>query len=167
MFDPTDSSQARFDGYGPSALPNNRDDELDDFINDVIAGGSSAVSDILPRLSENGRRVLRAYAERMASLAVRRRDRATLIRALVAIVLGGLDENRLESLMVMAPIEDSARRLGFDVPGLFEEVSKIVGHPGTVNLVVWLSRQEDDRSLSSMGFIAAEDADGFRYKLDW
>lgn len=61
---------------------------------------------------------------------------------------------RLESLMVMAPIEDGARRLGLDASELFEDVSKIVGHPATVNLMMWLSRKEDDRSLTSMGFVS-------------
>lgn len=167
MFDPTDQTQARFNGYGPSALPNKRDEELDEFVTGIIGGGASAVSKILPRISEKGRRVLRAYAERMASLAVRGNDHLALKKALVALVLGGLDENRLESLMVMAPIEDSARRLHLDPSDLFEEVSNIVGHPATVNLMTWLSRKEEDRSLASMGFVATEDAGGFRYKLDW
>lgn len=103
----------------------------------------------------------------MSSLAVRGRDPTNLTKALVALVLGGLDENRPESLMVMAPIEDGARRLGLDTSDLFQDVSKIVGHPSTVNLMMWLSRNEADRSLASMGFIATEDSGGFRYKLDW
>jgi hypothetical protein len=122
MFDPTDPAQVRFNGCGPSALPNKRDDEMDEFVARVVAGGTSAVTEVLPHLSEKGRQVLRAYADRMASLAIRWHDRATIVKALVALVLGGLDENRLESLMVMAPIEDSARRLGIDPPDLFEEV---------------------------------------------
>lgn len=69
--------------------------------------------------------------------------------------------------MVMAPIEDSARKIGLDLPEAFERASKIVGHPGTVNLMIWLTRRPEDRSLSSMGFVAGEDDDGFRYRLDW
>lgn len=167
VFNPTDESQARFNGYGPSKLPNERDEEIDEFVSGIIAGGASSVLEVLPRLSEKGRQVLRAYAERMASLAVRQRDRMALTKALVALVLGGLDENRPESLMVMAPVEDSARRLHLDISELFEAVSKMVGHPATVNLMMWLTRKEEDRSLASMGFVTSEDADGFRYKLDW
>lgn len=167
MFDPTDPDQQRFHGYGPAPLPNHLDDEVDAFVTRAITGAPRSMDELLPRLSEEGRRVLAAYAERMASLAVRAHDRAVLVKALVALILGGLDENRRESLMVMAPIEDAADRSGTDLTGLFAEVSRIVGHPGTANLAMWLSRQEEDRSLKSMGFVATEEADGFRYQLDW
>jgi hypothetical protein len=167
MFNPPDQSQTEFNGYGPSTLPNERDVEVDDFLNEVISGGEKSVAEILPKLSEKARRVLRAYAGRMASLAVQRQDRAILTRGLVAVVLGGLDENQLESLMVMAPIEDSARRIGIEPADLFEEVSKIVGLPATVNLMIWLSRTDDDRSLESMGYVTTEDEGGFRYRLNW
>lgn len=120
-----------------------------------------------PRVTDKARQVLRAYAERMASLAVRSLDKATLLEAVVALVVGGLDENRAESLMIMALIEDSAARIGVELGQLLEEASKIVGHPATVNLMLWLTRKDEDRSLASMGFVATEDADGFRYRLDW
>ena len=166
MLDPADMTQARFNGYGPSELPSERDDEVGEFVSGLVSGAPSAVADVLPRLTDKARQVLCAYAERMASLAVRHRDRATLLNAVVALVVGGLDENRLESLMIMAPIEDSAARVGVELPQLLEDASKIVGHPATVNLMLWLTRKDEDRSLASMGFVVTEDADGFRYKLD-
>jgi hypothetical protein len=87
--------------------------------------------------------------------------------AVVALVVGGLDQNLPESLMVLAPVEDGARRLEVDLAALFERVAKVVGHPATVNLMLWLARPPEDRSLASMGLVAGEDADGFRYRLDW
>jgi hypothetical protein len=167
VFDPTDTSQRKFNGYGPSALPDPRDQAVGELVERLIADGPTAVASVSSRITDKARQVLRAYAERMASLAVRRRDGDLLLGAVVAVVLGGLDENRLESLMVMAPIEDSAGRLGLDLPELFEAASNVVGHPGTVNLMLWLTRKREDRTLASMGFVAAEDNDGFRYKLDW
>jgi hypothetical protein len=167
VFDPSDLAQRRFNGYGPSPLPNSRDEEIDTFVEQLLVGGPTAVTGVLSSVSDKARQVLRAYAERMASLAVRRGDPEKLLRGVVALVVGGLDENRLESLMVMAPLEDGAKRLGVDFPEVFEAASKVVGHPGTVNLMVWLTRKTEDRSLASMGFVASEDGDGFRYKLDW
>ena len=111
--------------------------------------------------------MLGAYAERMASAAVRTRDPSLLNRALVALVVAGLDENDRDCLMTMAPIDDSAQRLGVDLDDLFERVSKTVGHQGTVSLVSWLTRKPEHRSLASMRFAAAEDSDGFRYRLEW
>ena len=167
MFDPHDDAQRPFHGYGPAPLPDPRDEEVARFVATLVTGGPSAVAGVRPLVTEQARRVLCAYAERMASLAVRRHDPKLLVGATVALVVGGLDENRHESLMVMAPLEDSAKRLGVDLPDLFKYVSKIVGHPGTVNLAVWLMRRPEDRTLASMRFVSDEDQDGFRYRLDW
>ncbi len=70
------------------------------------------------------------------ALAVHRRDPELLIVRPLALMVGGLNKNRLKSLIVMAPLEDSANRLDADLAGLFEKISKIVGHPATVNLMM-------------------------------
>jgi hypothetical protein len=101
----------------------------------------------------------------MASLAVRRHDPDLLVRAVVAIVLGGLDQNALEALMVMPLVENSARLLGANLASIFEKAAGIVGHPGSVNLMVWLTRAPEDRTIASMGFEEASDEGGFRYKF--
>jgi hypothetical protein len=165
VFDPIDAALRQFVGYGPSVLPNERDDEVSEYVTSlsaILGYGQRIVHD-----HRKGRDVLRAYPERMASLAVRRREPTVLLAAVIANVVGGRDENRLESLMVMALIEDSARRIDMDLAELFEQASRIVGHPGAVNLMMWLKRKPKDRSLTSMSFVAGEDADGFRYRLDW
>ena len=123
------------------------------------------VAGFIASASEVGRRVLCAYAERMASLAVRRRDADLLVRAVVAVVIGGLDQNALEALMVMPLIENSARLLTVDLAGIFEQAAAVVGHPGSVNLMVWLTRAPQDRTLAAMGFAEGSDDDGFRYRF--
>jgi len=166
-FDPSDSTQRRYDGYGPAKLPCGRDREVQVFVDQLRRDGPRAVAAALAAISEEGRRVLRAYAERMASLAVRTGEVEQLERAIVAVVVGGLDDNAYEALMAMPLIEDGARRVGIEPPELFEKAAAIVGHPGTINLVRWLSRKPEDRSLASMGFVESADKDGFRYRLDW
>ncbi len=101
----------------------------------------------------------------MASLAVRRRDARLLVRAVIAVVIGGLDQNALEALMVMPLIEKSAGLLHVDLAGLFEQAAAVVGHPGSVNLMVWLTRAPEDRTLASMGFVESSDEGGFRYRF--
>lgn len=167
MFDISAGRDRRFDGYGPSAFPNPLDDEISLFVSSLRAGGIQAVSEAISASTEHGRRHLQAYAERMAILAVRTNSRDVLRDAVIANVVGGLSTNERESLMVMAPIDDAAKRIGIDLADLFEEVSKIVGHPGTVSLVSWLSRTPENRSLEAMRFVAQECADGFRYVLSW
>jgi hypothetical protein len=164
-FEPSDPVQRRFAGYGPAPLPNSRDDLVDRFIDEAVAGGPAVVAGFVKSASESGRRVLRAYAERMASLAVRRHEASLLVRATVAIVIGGLDQNALEALMVMPLIENSARLLGADLASIFEESAAVVAHPGSVNLMVWLTRAPQDRTIAAMGFVESSDKDGFRYKF--
>jgi hypothetical protein len=166
-FDPADPTQQRFGSYGPSPIPNSRDDAVAQFVDRTRSGGPLAAAAVTAQVSERGRRVLRAYAERMASLAMRRRDAQLLVRAVVAVVLGGLDQNALEALMVMPLIENSARLLEVDLASIFESAANSVGHPGSVNLMLWLTRAPEDRTLASMGFVEAEDEGGFRYQLKW
>jgi hypothetical protein len=164
-FDPADPAQQRFVGYGPAPIPDPRDDLVGKFLDQIESGGPAAVASHLASASERGRRVFRAYGERMASLAVRRHDAGLLVRAVVAIVLGGLDQNALEALMVMPLVENSARLLGTNLANIFEKASGIVGHPGSVNLMVWLTRAPEDRTIASMGFVESSDEGGFRYKF--
>ena len=164
-FEPSDPAQSRFAGYGPSPLPNSRDDLVGKVIDRAVSGGPAAVAALKQGASETGRRVLRAYGERMASLAVRRRDARLLVRAVIAVVIGGLDQNALEALMVMPLIENSAVLLRVDLAGLFEQAAAVVGHPGSVNLMVWLTRPPEDRTLASMGFVESSDEGGFRYRF--
>jgi hypothetical protein len=83
-----------------------------------------------------------------------------------AVVLGGLDQNALEALMVMPLIENSTRLLDTSAATVFEKASSTVGHPGTSYLVAWLTRAPQDRTLKSMGFVESSDEGGFRYKFE-
>ncbi|HEY6786592.1 MAG TPA: hypothetical protein VI365_04700, partial [Trebonia sp.] len=164
-FDPADPQPDRFIKYGPAPIPDPRDALVSRVIDDAAAGGPVAVASLSASASERGRRVLRAYGERMASLAVRRRDQDLLVRAVVAIVLGGLDQGVLEALMVMPLVENSARLLGVSLPDIFEKASAVVGPPGSANLMAWLARKPEKRTLACMGFAESSDEGGFRYKF--
>jgi hypothetical protein len=163
-FDPGHPEQSRFVGYGRAAIPDYRDGELDRYVDELRSGGPPAVAVALGQVSEAGRRVLRVYGERAASRAVRSGSVGHLVSALVAVVVGGLDQNALEALMPMSLIEDAGIRVGADPDAYFGAAAGIVGHPGSVNLMVWLSRKPEDRTVEAMGFVASEDASGFRYK---
>lgn len=165
-FDPGEPKQQRFVAYGPAPIPDPRDELVSELIDRAQTGGPAAVASLSASASERGRRVLRAYGERMSSLAVRRRDQALLVRAVIAIVLGGLDQNALEALMVMPLVENSARLLDVNLPSVFEKASAVVGHPGSVNLMVWLTRKPEDRTIASMGFVESSDEGGFRYRFN-
>lgn len=65
------------------------DDEVARFVATLVTGGPWAVVRARALVTEEGRRVLCAKAERMASLAVRRHDPRLLVGATVALVVGG------------------------------------------------------------------------------
>jgi hypothetical protein len=163
-FDAGDPAQRRFTGYGLAAFPDARDTELDQYARDLMSGGPAAVRAALNVVSEKARQVLRVYAERAASRAVRDKDRDLLVLGTIALVVGGLDENALEALTRMPLIEDASKRLGIELADVFEKAAGVVGHPGTVNLMLWLSRAPADRTPECMGFAAADDDSGFRYR---
>jgi hypothetical protein len=166
MFDIGAADQSRFYAYGPSALPSELDEEVGLFVGNLLAHGPEAVRSAIIQRSDQGCGVLQAFAERMASLAVRRNDRALLTRALVAIVVGGLITHReaimhREALLVVPLIDNSARRLGFDRVSLFDGASLVLGEPGSVVLAQLLRRPPHD--ISEMRFEESADEGGFRY----
>lgn len=163
-FDPGEPSQRRFTAYALAPFPDSRDEQIDQYIETLRTSGPDSIRSALDTVSDKGRQVLRAYAERAASRAVRDESRSTLVLGLIALVLGGLDQNALEALMRMPLIEDAAKRLGLEPSDVFEDVADVVGHPGSVNLVIWLSRAPEDRTLQCMGFEAFRDDSGFRYR---
>jgi hypothetical protein len=75
-----------------------------------------------------------------------------------------VDQNAFEAIMRIPLIEDASKGLGADLPEIFEDAAKVVGHPGTVNLMLWLSRGSEDRTLECMGYAAIEDDGGFCYR---
>lgn len=163
-FDPRDPPPHKYVAYGPARFPDARDVEMDSYVGGLRAGGPRAVKAALEIVSERGRRVLGAYAERAASRAVRNNDPELLVLALVALVVGGLDQNALETLMGTALVEDAGHRISAEPGVFFGKAADAVGHPGSVNLAGWLSRRPEDRTPECMGFEAGEDESGFRYR---
>lgn len=163
-FDPGDPGQGRFASFGLAAFPDPRDAGLDQYLRALRSGGPPAVSAALTAVTERGRQVLRVYAERAAARAVRDKSPALLVLGTIALVVGGLNQNAREALTRMPLIEDACTRLGLELPAIFEDVAGVVGHPGSVNLMVWLTRAPEDRTPECMGFAAGEDDGGFRYR---
>jgi hypothetical protein len=163
-FEPGDSNQHRYTGYAAATFPDSRDEQVDQYVKGVMAGGPRAVGEALAAVSDTGRRVLCAYAERSASLAVRERSIDRLVSALVATVIGGLDRDDREAMMPMALVDDACTRIGQDPTGFFSMAAHVVGRPGRANLMRWLSRSPEDRTPAAMGFEPSHDESGFRYR---
>ena len=158
--------QEGFDWYGPAPIPDVRDSVVAEFLDRVQAGDPAAQAELTAGPSDRGKSVLRTYAERMASLAVRRGDAGPLVPALVALVAGGLDRGEREALMVMSLIDHSAGLLGVDLPDIFGRAAAAgtMSAEAQQGLTAWLARSPADRLPAAMGFAVSSDASGFRYR---
>lgn len=165
MFDMSDLEPRRFTAFGPAPFPDPRDTELDDYVTGLRRSGASGHPVASVAASEEGRRVLRVYAERAATRAVRERRRDLLVLASVAVVAGGLDQYEREALMAMPLIDDASTRLGVELADVFEEASAALGPAGAESLRTWLSRKPENRTLACMGYVAIDDDAGFRYEF--
>lgn len=162
-----DIDARRFVGYADAPIPDGRDAELSVSIDELVEGGPTAVAGAISAIGGPESDVLKAYGSRMASTAVRGHDRAMLVRGLVAVVVGGLHAGTRDALMVTSLIDDACDRIDAEPSALFGEVANIVGHPGSVHLMRWLSRPPEVRSIDQMGFVAGDRQDGFRYFEVW
>ncbi|PZS29768.1 MAG: hypothetical protein DLM59_12275 [Pseudonocardiales bacterium] len=163
-FDPSDEDQDRYAGYGLAPFPDPRDAEINFYLAGVRAVGAEEVQAAITEVSVRGRQVLLAYAERSASIAVRNNVPDRLIRALIALVIGGLTQNALEALMRTALVEDAARRLRAEPADVFAAAADLVGEMGAFALKLWLGRRPEDRTPEVMGFTVTGDGLTFRYE---
>jgi hypothetical protein len=155
-------------GYGPKPIPIERDFEINEFLDAVIAASPEERADLIASLDALHAPVLRAFAERMASFAVRQRSSEPLRRGLLALALGGAADDEREMIMVLPLIYRSAQLIDADPDSLFGETSQALGG-GTASELIrdFPARSVEDRSLTAFGFTEGRDADGFRYVRTW
>ena len=146
-------------GYGLKELPSQRDDELRALIE------SSTPAELAPAIRHDMHPVLRVFAERAASLAVRTGDASWLKIGLVALTLADLESR--ESLLILPLYVDSARGLNFETRLLFGTVGNLFGGAAANSLQAFLGRSPQDRSLDSMGYSSEGEGRNFRYKRTW
>ena len=151
-------------GYGSSPLPCQIDEEVESLV-DVVTGDDEART--LLEMNETHGFVLLAYAERMASLAVRENSVDILSKGMAALGIASRLIYVKESLPVLALIHDSASKLGVDPPELFSTLPLHEGDELKAYVDSFLNRSGEDRSIQAMGYVEGEDEGGFRYSRPW
>lgn len=142
-------------------LPTSRDAEIAALVESLVAAPGGA-----PRPSHLQRRVLLAYAERMASLARRESSAHHLRSGLAAVAITPDDDDVRDAIPVQALLWRSAEVLGLDPAAEFRRVADEVGDQA--GFVEFTTRGADDRSLDAMGYLEVEDAElGFSYERNW
>jgi hypothetical protein len=154
-------------GAGLLPIPSKLDDETAAVIKRFVAVASPERKEIASLFTREHTDVLLGFAERMASLAVRLNRGDLIEQGLAAVVLerGMLDVR--EDMLVLAPLCDSAERLGLDARTLFRAAASLL--PGGLSKVVaeFPDRPARSRGLEAMGYLVSSDGDGFRYRRTW
>jgi hypothetical protein len=113
--------------------------------------------------------VLRGYAERMASLAVREgsSERAALGLTALALAMEVETLDVRDSLLILPLLYDAVVRVGATPEKIFEEVAELDLGRGSDLVRSFFRRAPENRSITSMGYRVGSDRDGFRYERTW
>ena len=154
-------------GYGPAPIPSIIDSEVSELVALLVAANGPERHDVLCRMAEVHGFVLVAFAERMASYAVRRQEPGLIARSLSALAIAVDLLYVKEALPVVSLLYRSIQKLGLDPRDVFAD------NGGYGNAVLdrflgdFLRRSDEDRTVEAMGYVEGSDPDGFRYKRTW
>jgi hypothetical protein len=157
---------ANNEGYGNARLPCMRDEEIAGVVR--LIDGPEAFVHAKAALGHGHGAVLAAFAERMASLAVRTRSLQSLRDGLGAeqLSLAVIGDSR-DSLPGLSLLFRASEILEVDPKVEFAAVAALAAPPDNQPLLDFVGRDAEDRSLVSMGYIEDRDDDGFRFERTW
>jgi hypothetical protein len=154
-------------GYGSRVFDSELDRKMTAFVDAFVAASplerEALGSERDPRLAS----VMRVYAERQASLAVRRASGDELFRGFVALGAEGFVADAREDLLVLSLLFDAARRLRVDPREAVERAREFITAPAARYFEQFLARGPADQAIEAMGYRAGTDAGGFRYERTW
>jgi hypothetical protein len=112
-------------------------------------------------------KILLAFGSRMASLAVRTKSARFVQVGLTAVVIVGFRWDFVGNVAALKLLDDAIRRIDGWAGSLFPEAARLATDPRVAHEVMaFLQRRPEDRSLKSAGHLAVEAEDGFRYFPD-
>ena len=155
------------DGYGSWPIPHTLDQKIGSLIEDWCELPRGDRDREATTIVEEQAAVLRAFSERMATLAVRSRDRHLLFLGLLALGIdGGLVDWR-EDILLLSLHFDAAKKVGIAPNEVFSEAGKLLPSRVSEVLTAFLNRSPEDQSLEVMGYEESSDEGGFRYRRTW
>jgi hypothetical protein len=154
------------DGYGPSQIPSVIDDGVRSLLRAIFPDDGSVRTDIISRLVERHGFVFVAFGERMAAYAVRTTLGNFLHEGIRALSLASCLLYYKEVVPIVSLLHRAAQKIGLDAHSLF------VGVPYPNNqfqsaVEGFAGRDEADRSVEAMGYVEAQDQEGFRFNRTW
>lgn len=155
-------------GYTARPIPDSLDTAPAHLCRLVAEGRGAEVIEWLRTVDGDNAAVLLAFAERTAALAVRTHSDASLHESLLALGLSmQVGDDSREGLLVMPLPWHAAAAIRLDPAAVFERAAAALGGPAGEGLRQWTRRKPEDQSLECMGYVTAEDSEGFRYRRTW
>jgi hypothetical protein len=151
--------------YGRADLPSTRDGQIRDLVLGVADNATfERAIRLMPRDAD---RVLSAFAERAASIAVRHQDVRELRAGLLAIALAqAITNDPRDPLAPLALLHRASEMIGSDPNSDFVAVNDLVEGRGG-GLLDFLHRSPDDKAIAAMGYEEGDDKHGFRFIRNW
>jgi hypothetical protein len=154
-------------GYGTFSIPQPTDNNISELLKTWMQLNDAQRHDTAQEIDETHRYTLLAYAERMASLAVRLRDREPIILGLIALGISGCLGDWRDNASILALHYDAALQANQSPGEAFEEAAAYLPQKSAAAIKAFLRRSEEDKSLEAMGYLHGTDAEGFRYRRSW
>lgn len=146
-------------GYLDEQLPNVRDAEIAALVRNTA--DRAGLAELEGEVDRAQVPVLLVFAERMASLAVRRHDVASLTDGLRAAALATAGDTR-DAMVALALLWDAAGRIGVGASDAFRSVAGDLPRGGPA-LERFAERDPEDQTIEAMGY-RTTDEDGLRYE---
>ena len=157
----------QFSGYLSKPLPDELDAIVEAFILAFIEADASE-QELAAALPAVAPRVLLAFCERKAILAVRELSPAALRHSLLAagVASAMADDFRDVALNLVLPWR-SAHHLGVDAHQEFLSAARVLPASAAESLTAFTRRAPDDQSLKCMGYSEVGEGAAFRYVREW
>lgn len=151
--------------YGRDELPSGRDVKIRDLL--FMVTDSATFDQIICMVPRDADRVLSAFAERAASMAVRHQDARELRAGLLATALAqAITDDSREPLSALALLYRAAEMIGHDPVAEFIAANELSGGHAH-GLLDFLRRSAEDRAIEAMGYGEGDDKRGFRFLRSW
>ncbi len=108
--------------------------------------------------------LLIVFAERMATLAVRKQSRDKVLEGLLALILEDYRVDPRDNLTRLAVLYDAATRIGVSPDEIFSEAARFANNSVAQSITEFPSRRPADRSLKAFFYKAVDGPNGFTYE---
>lgn len=152
------------EGYIDAPIPSVHDEEIAQICR--VLNTRDDYESVRRQLAHLKATLLPPFAERMAVLAVRKRDEQWLILGLRAAALASKIEDIRNVMVNLALLWHSAELIGLAPESQFGRVAREADDFGEA-LTTFAERDPNNRSISVMWYSAHGEGENFTYRCDW